>query len=199
MGYFWAKHMLFELKKYRGVNFNETEYEYKIWSGIDLLFQKWHKEFDKSWPEHSKVSKIFTLMDFFWAKCLLFKLKKYRGVIFHDSEEICKFWKTTGLWFEKRLRNKTIFHQSTWKCQNWDFDRILLWKIEKVWRQTLQRSNVSWQWKLMQNLTSNWLVIPKVTILENSVERRIYWFIFKITLVLHVLTGWVRLGWWVLF
>ena len=25
----------------------ETEEGYKIWRGIDLLFQGWHKEFDK--------------------------------------------------------------------------------------------------------------------------------------------------------
>ena len=44
---FWAKYILFELKKYRGVVFHETEGGYKIWRGIDLLFQNWHKEFDK--------------------------------------------------------------------------------------------------------------------------------------------------------
>ena len=47
MGSFWAKYILFELKKYRGVIFNETEEGYKIWKGIDSSFQNWHKEFDK--------------------------------------------------------------------------------------------------------------------------------------------------------
>ena len=58
----------------------------QIWRGIDLSFKNWHKEFDKFWPEHSKVSKIFTLMGSFWAKYILFQLKKYRGVIFHETE-----------------------------------------------------------------------------------------------------------------
>ena len=44
---------------------------------------------------------IFTSMGFFWAKCILFELKKYRGVIFHDTEEWCKIWRKTDLWFEK--------------------------------------------------------------------------------------------------
>ena len=82
MGSFWAKYILFQLKKYRGIIFYETEEGYKIWRGIELLFQNWHKEFDKIWPEHSKVSKIFTLMGSFWAKYILFELKKYKGVIF---------------------------------------------------------------------------------------------------------------------
>ena len=47
MGSFWAKYILFELKKYRGVIFHETEEGYKIWREIDLLFQNWCKEFDK--------------------------------------------------------------------------------------------------------------------------------------------------------
>ena len=73
---FWAKYILFELKKFRGVIFHETEEGCKIWRGIDLLFQNWLKEFDKFWPEHYKVSKIFTLMVSFWAKYILFELKK---------------------------------------------------------------------------------------------------------------------------
>ena len=101
MGSFWTKHILFELKKYRGVVFHDTEEWYKIWSGINLSFQNWHEEFDKFWLEHLKVSKIFTLMGSFWTKYILFKLKKYRGVIFHDTEEWYKIWRKTHLWFGK--------------------------------------------------------------------------------------------------
>ena len=42
-----AKYILFELKKYRGDIFHETEERYKIWRGIELSFQNWHKEFHK--------------------------------------------------------------------------------------------------------------------------------------------------------
>ena len=81
---FWAKYILFEQKKYRGVSFHETQEGYKIWRGND--FQNWRKEFDKFWPEHWEVSKIFTLIGSFWAKYILFELKKYRGVTFNDIE-----------------------------------------------------------------------------------------------------------------
>ena len=47
MGSFLEKYILFELKKYREVIFHETEEGYKIWTGINLSFQNWHKEFDK--------------------------------------------------------------------------------------------------------------------------------------------------------
>ena len=67
-----------------------------------MSFQDWHKEFDKFWPEHSKVSKIFTLTVSFWAKYMLFELKK------------------------------------------------------------VQRSYLSWNWKDMQILKKNWLVVWKI-------------------------------------
>ena len=101
----WAKYILLELKKYRGVISHKTEEGYKICGGIDLLFQDWHKEFEKFWPEHLEVSKMFTLIGSFWAKYILFELKKYRGVIFHDIEEWCKIWRKTdlllGKWHEE--------------------------------------------------------------------------------------------------
>ena len=55
MGSLWAKYILFELKKYRGVIVHEIEEGYKIWRGIDFSFENWHKEFNKIWPEHLKV------------------------------------------------------------------------------------------------------------------------------------------------
>ena len=100
MGSFWAKYILFELKKYREVIFHETKEGYKIWRGIGLSFQNWHKEFDKFWCEHSKVSKIFTLMGSFWVKYILFELKKYRKVIFHEAEEGYKICRGIGLSFQ---------------------------------------------------------------------------------------------------
>ena len=113
---FWAKYILFELKKYRGVIFHETEEGYKIWRGIDLSFQNWHKQFHKFWPEHLKVSKILILMDSFWAKYILFELKKYRGVILHETEEDYKIWR--GIY--------SLF-------QNWhkEFDKI--WPEHSKW------------------------------------------------------------------
>ena len=100
MGSFWEKCILFELKKYRGVIFDKNEERYKIWRGIDYSFQDWHKEFDKFLPERSKVSKIFILMGSFWAKYILFELKKYRGVIFHKTEEGYKIWRGINLSFK---------------------------------------------------------------------------------------------------
>ena len=73
----------------------------KNWQGIDLSFQNWHEEFDKFWREHSKISKICTLMRSFWTKYIMLELKKYERVMFHDTEEWCKNWRETHLWLRK--------------------------------------------------------------------------------------------------
>ena len=85
------------------------------------------------WPEHSKVSKICTFICSCCAKYFMFDLKKYRGVFFHDTDEWCKIWKKLTCGLENDMMNLANFHQSTWKCQNWDSDGILLSKVENVW------------------------------------------------------------------
>ena len=99
IGPFCPKYKMHELKVYRGVMCNDTEEWWNIWWEIDLSFQNWHKELDEIWLEHSKFSKTYTLMGCFWPKYIMFELKRYRGVIFHDTGEWCKMWRKTNLWF----------------------------------------------------------------------------------------------------
>ena len=77
-----------------------TEEWCKVRGKTDFLFKKW-QEFREFWPEHSKVSKICTLIVSFCAKYLTFDPKKYRGVIFHDTEKLWKILRKSDLWFEK--------------------------------------------------------------------------------------------------
>ena len=57
-----------ELKTYRGVLFYDNEEWCYIWRGTDLSVHYWHDAFDKFWPEHSKISNIYTLTGCFWPK-----------------------------------------------------------------------------------------------------------------------------------
>ena len=84
--------------KFTGVICHDNEKLRKIWRGTDSLFQSWLEEFEEFWPK--KVSKIFILMDSFWVKYILFELKKYRGVIFHETEEEYKIWREIDLSFQ---------------------------------------------------------------------------------------------------
>ena len=42
-------------------------------------------------------------------------------------------------------------------------DRLLLMKVHKISDKKVQRSCVSWHWRLMQNLKKNWFVVSKLT------------------------------------
>ena len=65
--------------------------------------------------------------------------------------------------FKNDIRNLANFHQNTGKSKNWDFDGILLSKVENLWAQKLQGKFVSCQWRMIQNLKRNWLVSSKLT------------------------------------
>ena len=160
MGYFCRKYVMFEVKNYRGVIFNDTGEWWKIWSGIDLLVQNWNEDFNIFWLEHSKIPKLYPLMCYAWPKYIMFEHRKYRGVMFDGTKDWCKIWRKTGLRLQKLHdlhKNLANFDQSTQKSKNWDFDGILLSKVENVWTYNLQGFYVSWQWKMIQNLKKNWL------------------------------------------
>ena len=55
----------------------------------------------KFWSERSQVTKICTLMGPFWPKYIMLELKKYREVIFHDTEKWCEIWRKADMWFGK--------------------------------------------------------------------------------------------------
>ena len=97
---FCWKFIKFKLKKYIGVMSHDSEGGCKISREIDLLLQK-RQEFGEFCSKHSQVSKICIFISSYCAKYLKFDLKKYRGVISHDTEEWCKIWRKTDMLFGK--------------------------------------------------------------------------------------------------
>ena len=49
------------------------------------------------------------------------------------------------------------------KSENWNFDGVLLSKVENVWAWNLQGIFGSWQLRMTQNVKRNWLVSLKLT------------------------------------
>ena len=130
--------------------------------GIDLSFENWHNEFDKFWPEHSKISKIFALMGFFSAKYILLELKKERGVTFHDIEEWCKIWRKTDLLLGK-LQEFGKFspgHSKVSKLELW-WDPFA--QSRKCIILKFTEEFMSWQWRMMQKYQRNWLGVLNLT------------------------------------
>ena len=103
------KYKMYELKIYRGAICHHNEGRCKNWKGIDFSVQNWHEEFDEFWFNHSKISKICTLMGCLWLKCIMFELKKNREVMFDGTEYWYKIWRKSDSFFQK-------WHEEFGKC-----------------------------------------------------------------------------------
>ena len=69
-------------------------------------------------------------MGSFSANYIFFKLKRFRGVTFRDI--FAKFEEKLTCCLQNDAKNLANFHQSTGKCQNWNFDGFILSKVENV-------------------------------------------------------------------
>ena len=120
MGSFNANLKKYELKIHReGICYGNEKLR-KIWRGTDLSFQGWHEEFDEFFPEHLKVSKMFILMDSFWANYKLYIVwtkKSTEELSFMKLERDAKFAEESTCHFKIRIRNLTSFDLCTRKSQ----------------------------------------------------------------------------------
>ena len=89
MGYFCPKYMRFELKKYRGVIFHDTEQWCKIWINPDLVVSKMAWGIGWTFIRALKSLKNCTLMGSFCPKHM-FQSENFRGIMCHDTEWWCK-------------------------------------------------------------------------------------------------------------
>ena len=69
--------------------------------------------------------KICTLMCYFCRNYIMLEPKKYRGVMYHNTEEWCKIWRGTELCFDK--------WPNTRKSQNLHFNELLLIRVY-IWK-----------------------------------------------------------------
>ena len=108
---FWAR------KKYRGVIFHDTREWCKIWRKTDLWFGKWHEEFGKFSPEHTKVLKLGLSLGLFIQsrKCMSLNTREELRVMTMKND--AKFEKDLTCQLKIDLRNLTNFDPSNWKSQ----------------------------------------------------------------------------------
>ena len=140
---------MFELERFRGIIFHDTEGWCKIWRKTGFCFEKWHEKFDKFSPEHLKVSKLVFWWDPFVQsrKCMSLKF----------TEELCLMTMKNDAKFESWHEEFDKFwleHLKIW----------LIWPKYKMFElKKVQRGCVWWHWRSMQNLKENWLVLWKMT------------------------------------
>ena len=112
----------------------------------------------------TQKSENFTSMGYFCPKYIRFELKKYRGVIFHNTDQWCKIWKNPNLVVSKMTWGiKWAFIRAPKKNCKLYIDGLFLSKAYTVSGWKFQWNYVSWHWKVLQSLNENWLVAWKMT------------------------------------
>ena len=87
-----------------------------------------------------------------------------------SMEEICLVIPKSGAKSEEKLIFVSKMTRIWWiliralkSLKHLHFDWSLLCKVYNVWPKKVQRSYISWHWRVMQNLKKNWLVVWKMT------------------------------------
>ena len=150
---------MFDLKKYRGVIFHDNEEWCKICRKTDFWFGKWHEEYSKFSPEQLEVSKLA-----YWWDTLN---QSRKSVSLKSTEKLCVMTirmtqnlKRNWLVILKLTRgNWWILTRALESLKNFHFYELLLSKVYIVWTKKVQRRCLSWNWRGIQNLERDQLVI----------------------------------------
>ena len=132
MSCFWLKYM-FELKTYRGVIFHDAREWCKIWRKSDLWFGKWHEEFGKFSPEHTKVSKLGLLLGPFIQSRKCMSLKFTGELCVMTMRNDAKFEEDLTCQFKIDMRIWRILTRPLQNLKNLHFNGLLLTKVYNVW------------------------------------------------------------------
>ena len=128
------------------------------------------------WTKGAHQSAIFQTFDclcrispnLYFDRLLLLKVYKISAKKVHASyvswpwrvmQNLKKSWlvvsKITRIWW--------ILTRALQSLTNFYFGLFLLCKVFKVWPKKVQRKYLSWNWRVIQNLKKNWLVVWKMT------------------------------------
>ena len=91
----------------------------------------------------------------FCPKDTLFQLENFRGTICHDTKGGSKFKRKLTFGWKNDIRNLVNFHASSWKSENIHFDWIHLSKAYTYLDEKVQKSYVSWHWRVTESLKEN--------------------------------------------
>ena len=89
-------------------------------------------------------------------------MKKYRRVMFHDTEECPKFEEKPTLGSKNDMRNLVNFNVMN-KSESLLFDVLLSSLAYEVSAKKIQKNYLSWHWKKMQTFKKNWLFVWEMT------------------------------------
>ena len=140
---FLSKVQRFELKKYRGVNFRDTEQWHKIWINLDLVVSKLTWGIGWTFIKAHKSLKICTLMGSFCPKSNNSARKFQRNFVSWHWKMMQNLKEKLTRGLKNNIRNLVNFHASSWESKNLPFDGFLLLKAYKVLDEKVQKNYLS--------------------------------------------------------
>ena len=112
-----ANYLIFDLKKYGGAIFHDTEGRCKILRKTDFWFEKWHEEYGEFSPEHLKVSKLGLWWDAWIQSRRTMSLKFTEESCVMTMKNDAKFEQELTCHFKAHMKNSTNFDLSTRKSK----------------------------------------------------------------------------------
>ena len=129
----WPNYILFELQKYRGVFFYDTEEIWKFWIKTYLWFEIRLEKCGKFWPEYLKVSKLGLWWDPFVQRRKSMTLKFAEKLCVMTMKYDAKFEEELTCHFKTDIKNLTNFDSSAWKFKKIALSLAPLTKVYNVW------------------------------------------------------------------
>ena len=103
------------------------------------------------------------LMGSFCRKIYSFRWKGTEELFFMTLETDTRFEEKLTLGFKNDMRNLVNFNASSGKSENLHFDVLLLSIAYKVSAKKVQKSYLSWHWRVIQTLNKNSFFVWKMT------------------------------------
>ena len=161
-GLFCSKYIRFELKKYWGVIFHDTELWCITWIKPDLLVSKIAWGIATLSLEHSKkLEKLYTDGLFLSTANNVSPRKFHRNCVSWHWRVNAKSKEKRTRGLENEIRNLISFHASSGKSENLQFDGLYFSKAYKDKDEKVQKSYVSWHWQVTGSLKKNWLLVQE--------------------------------------
>ena len=138
-----------------------------LWEIILLYFFSWNCTWFGQ-KEPIKVQNFRLLTAYVKFHQILLKVykisaKKVQRSYFSQYWRVIQNLKKNWFVVSKMRRIWWILTRALKSLKNLDFNWLLLCKVFNVWPKKVQKSYLSWHWRLTQNLKNNWVVVWKMT------------------------------------
>ena len=128
-----------------------------------LVVRKMTRGNYKFLPEHLKVSKLGLSWDLLIQNRESMSLKSTEELSAMTMKNDSNFEEKLTCHFKIGMRNLTNFDPSSWSLKNFHFNVLDLSKVYMGWAKKVKRSYLLWNWRGIQNLERNRLIISKLT------------------------------------